>query len=153
MVARLLAEGTPPVMKDYGSGPTRVQLQRKDPRGYEEFMRLLFAHNARGSAYTFRGVQLKRPTIDQLIPQMNACPVPTLILIGDEDDPCVEPSIMIKRHVPRSGLAVLPQCGHAINLEEPALFNQLVADFLTAVEAGKWAEHPLGDTPYSTGSR
>ena len=46
MAARLLAEGTPPVMKDYGSGPTRVQLQRKDPRGYEEFMRLLFGHNA-----------------------------------------------------------------------------------------------------------
>ena len=116
-------------------------------------MRLLFAHNARGSAYTFRGVQLKRETIDQLIPQMNACQVPTLILFGDEDDPCVEPSIMMKRHIPRSGLVALPQCGHTINLEEPALFNQLVADFLTAVEAGKWAEHPLGDTPYSTGSR
>jgi hypothetical protein len=65
----------------------------------------------------------------------------------------VEPSIMMKRHIPRSGLAVLPQCGHAINLEEPALFNQLVADFLSEVEAGKWAEHPLGDTPYTTGSR
>ena len=116
-------------------------------------MRLLFGHNARGSAYTFRGVQLKRPTIDQLIPQMNACQVPTLIMIGDEDDPCVEPSIMMKRHIPRSGLAVLPQCGHAINLEEPALFNQLVSDFLSSVEAGKWADHPLGDTPYSTGSR
>ena len=77
MAARLLAEGTPPVMKDYGSGPTRVQLQRKDPRGYEEFMRLLFGHNARGSAYTFRGVQLRRPTVDQLVPQMNRLQVPT----------------------------------------------------------------------------
>ena len=153
MAARLLAEGTPPVMKDYGSGPTRVQLRRKDPRGYEEFMRLLFGHNARGSAYTFRGVQLRRPTIDQLIPQMNQCQVPTLIMIGDEDDPCVEPSIMMKREIPRSGLAVLPQCGHAINLEEPELFNRLVSDFLASVEAGKWADHPLGDTLYSTGSR
>ena len=153
MAARLLAEGTPPVMKDYGSGPTRVQLQRKDPRGYEEFMRLLFGHHARGSAYTFRGVQLRRPTVDQLIPQMNQLQVPTLIMIGDEDDPCVEPSIMMKRAIPRSGLAVLPQCGHAINLEEPELFNRLVSDFLASVEAGKWADHPLGDTPYSTGSR
>ena len=153
MADRLLAEGTPPVMKDYGGGPTRVQLRRKDPRGYEEFMRLLLGHNARGSAYTFRGVQLRRPTIDRLIPQLNTLQAPTLILVGDEDDPCVEPAIMMKRAIPRSGLAVLPQCGHAINLEEPALFNRLVADFLTAVEAGKWAEHPLGDTPYTTGSR
>lgn len=153
MAARLLSEGTPPAMKDYGGGPTRVQLRRKDPRGYEEFMRLLLGHNARGAAYTFRGVQLRRPTIDQLTPQLNALPVPTLILVGDEDDPCLEPSIMMKRAIPRSGLATLPQCGHAINLEEPALFNRLVDDFLTAVEAGKWALHPLGNTPYTTGSR
>ena len=153
MADRLLAEGTPPVMKDYGSGPTRVQLRRKDPKGYAEFMQLLLGHNARGSAYTFRGVQLQRPTIDRLIPQLNELQVPTLIMVGDEDDPCIEPAIMLKRAIPRSGLAVLPQCGHAINLEEPALFNRIVADFLTAVEAGKWADHPLGDTPYTTGSR
>ena len=153
MADRLLAEGTPPVMKDYGSGPTRVQLRRKDPKGYAEFMQLLLGHNARGSAYTFRGVQLQRPTIDRLIPRLNELQVPTLIMVGDEDDPCIEPAIMLKRAIPRSGLAVLPQCGHAINLEEPALFNRIVADFLTAVEAGKWADHPLGDTPYTTGSR
>ena len=153
MADRLLAEGTPPVMKDYGSGPTRVQLRRKDPKGYAEFMQLLLGHNARGSAYTFRGVQLQRPTIDRLIPRLNELQVPTLIMVGDEDDPCIEPAIMLKRAIPRSGLAVLPQCGHAINLEEPALFNRIVADFLTAVEASKWADHPLGDTPYTTGSR
>jgi 3-oxoadipate enol-lactonase len=32
----------------------------------------------------------------------------------------------------------LPQSGHAINLEEPALFNQLVAAFFHQVEAGRW---------------
>ena len=84
---------------------------------------------------------------------MNALEVPTLIMAGDEDDPCLEPSVMMKRAIPNSGLVLFPQCGHTINLEEPALFNQLVSDFLTAVEAGKWAEHPLGETAYTTGSR
>jgi pimeloyl-ACP methyl ester carboxylesterase len=44
----------------------------------------------------------------------------------------------MKRHIPACGLAVLPQSGHGINLEEPALFNALVSEFLSAVEAGKW---------------
>jgi pimeloyl-ACP methyl ester carboxylesterase len=30
---------------------------------------------------------------------------------------------------------VLPDSGHAINLEEPALFNQLLDDFLHQVES------------------
>ena len=37
-----------------------------------------------------------------------------------------------------AGLAILPRSGHAINLEEPALFNQLLEDFLHQVEAGRW---------------
>jgi proline iminopeptidase len=28
--------------------------------------------------------------------------------------------------------------GHTCNLEEPALFNETVADFLARVEAGRW---------------
>ncbi len=39
---------------------------------------------------------------------------------------------------------VFPQSGHAINLEEPDLFNQVVQDFLTAVEAGKWVKRDTG---------
>ena len=44
----------------------------------------------------------------------------------------------MKRHIPHAGLAVVPMTGYASNLEEPALFNQLVADFLASVETGRW---------------
>ena len=71
---------------------------------------------------------------------MEQIDVPTLVLIGDEDEPCIEPSVFMKRHIPRSGLAVFPQSGHTINLEEPDLFNRTILDFLTAVEAGSWAK-------------
>jgi pimeloyl-ACP methyl ester carboxylesterase len=49
----------------------------------------------------------------------------------------------MKRHIPRSGLAVFPQSGHAINLEEPDLFNRTVSDFLNAVEADRWASREI----------
>ena len=139
MAARLLAEGMEPVADEYTRGNTRVQLLRKDPRGWQEFRDGMAAHSAMGSALTFRGFQIKRPTIYQLEEQLKALQVPTLVMIGDEDEPCVEPSIFMKRRIPSAGLSVFPQSGHAINLEEPDLFNRTVMDFLTAVEAGRWA--------------
>ncbi len=65
-------------------------------------------------------------------------------MFGDEDDPCIEPGVFMKRCIPRSGMVVFPRSGHAINLEEPDLFNRTVADFLSAVELGKWGERATG---------
>ncbi len=132
-------------MDDYSSSQTRVQLRRKDPLGYEEFRRGLMEHSPLGSALTFSGVQGRRPTIFALEDRMKALDVPTLIMTGDEDEPCIETSIFMKRCIPKSGLAMIPQSGHAINLEEPDLFNRIVLDFLTAVEQGAWATQGDGD--------
>lgn len=143
LAQRLEAEGMS-AMSDYVRGPARVQLLRKDPKGWKEFTDQLWQHSSIGSAQTFRGIQGRRPPIFDLVPELRALDVPTLIMVGDEDDRCVEPSIAMKRCIRRSGLVVFPQSGHAINLEEPDLFNRIVLDFLTAVEAGKWAERDTG---------
>ncbi len=140
MAVRLLKEGMAPVAHDYARGPARVQFLRKDPKGWDLFHQGLAAHSALGSALTYRGVQLKRPPIYDLADRMKQMQVPTLVMIGDEDDPCVNPATFMKRVIPRCGLAVFPQSGHAINLEEPALFNQTVLDFLIQVENGGWGE-------------
>ncbi len=131
-------------MADYAQGPARVQLLRKDPMGWREFADQLSEHSSIGSAHTFRGVQGRRPPIFELEPRLRTLAVPTLIMTGDEDEPCIEPSIFMKRTIPTSGLVVFPQAGHAINLEDPDLFNRTVSDFLTAVEAGRWATREAG---------
>ena len=135
---RLGSEGMEAVGNDYARSDNRLQLLRKDPQGWEEFRRLLVSHSALGSALTFGGFIMKRPTIYALEDKLRGLQVPTLIMTGDEDEPCIEPAIFMKRNIPRSGLAVFPQSGHAINLEEPDLFNRTVLDFLTAVEADRW---------------
>lgn len=122
----------------YALGPARVQLQNKDPRGWAEFARLLAEHSGRGSALTLRGVQMRRPSLYDLREGLAALRVPTLILTGDEDELCLDVDLMLKRSIPSAALAVLPRTGHACNLEEPTLFNQLVQDFLTTVDAGRW---------------
>ena len=122
----------------YALGPTRVQYQNKDPRGWEEFRAMLAQHSALGAALTLRGVQKMRPSLYDLIPAMREMTVPTLIMSGDEDDPCLEASLMMKRTIRSAALAVLPRTGHALNLEEPVAFNTCLADFFHQVEAGRW---------------
>jgi pimeloyl-ACP methyl ester carboxylesterase len=123
----------------YALGPTRVQFQNKDGRGWEEFRRALAEHSALGSARTLRGVQKSRPSLYQLIDQMKDLTVPTLVISGDEDDPCIEASIMMKRTIPAAGLVMLPRTGHAVNLEEPALFDLFLDQFFHQVESGRWS--------------
>lgn len=138
-VVRLQSEGIAGFADEYANSPTRVQFRRKDPVGWQKFRDGLAAHSALGSALITQGIQLKRPTVFQLEESMRRMDVPTLLMVGDEDDPCIEPMLFIKRCVAGSGLIMFPQSGHTINLEEPALFNRTVLDFLTAVESGSWA--------------
>lgn len=129
-----MAEGA----KRYALGATRVQLQNKDPRGWREFAAQMAEHSALGSANTLRGVQKQRPSLFDLVDEMKKITAPALVMTGDEDDPCIEPSVLMKRTIPVAGLAILPKTGHALNLEEPALFNATVDEFFHQVEAGRW---------------
>jgi len=132
---------------NYGH-PTRIQLKNKDPRGYAQYVKLLAEHSVEGSANTMLGYQARRPSLFGLTEQMKQITVPTLILAGDEEEPCLEACLLMKRCMPRAGLALLPKSGHTINLEEPALFNRLVEDFLHQVQAGRWRERdPLAVPP------
>ncbi len=122
----------------YAHGPTRVQFENKDPRGFAEFARHLAEHSALGSANTQLGVQGARPSLYDLQDQMRALTVPTLVLTGDEDWPCLQPALLMKQAIPSAALSVMPNCGHTINLEDPDQFNHLVGQFLSQVECGRW---------------
>ncbi len=137
--AKMLEEqGSKPFAEKYAVGAARVQYQNKDPRGWREFAGQLAEHSAKGSANTMRGVQMMRPSLWDLVPSMKALEVPTLIVTGDEDEPCLEPALLMKRAIASSGLAVMPKSGHTINLEEPDAFNAALTGFFHAVENGRW---------------
>ena len=122
----------------YARAAARIPFLVKDPKGWEEFARLLGEHSASGAANTMRGVQAQRPSIYDLEGELRQMQVPTLIVVGDEDDHCIQPGIFMKRTIPASGLLVLPKTGHTLNLEEPDHFNRFVGDFISLVEGGRW---------------
>jgi len=142
-------EGSAAVAATYGRGPSRIPFELKDSRGFAEFQRMLGEHDAQGSARTSRGFQGARPSLYDFENEIRKLGVPALIVVGDEDDRCIEPAVFLKDAIPASGLVMLPKTGHVVNLEEPDLFNQVVTDFLTRVDAGRW---PPRD-PRSIGSK
>jgi pimeloyl-ACP methyl ester carboxylesterase len=131
-------EGIEAFAKTYSLGPTRVQFQNKNLRGWEEFRDQLATHSALGSANTMRGVQAERPSLFDLKDAMAGITAPTLVLTGDEDWPCLLPGVMMKETIPSAALVVMPNCGHTINIEEPDAFNRIILDFLAQVDAGRW---------------
>ncbi|HLR85865.1 MAG TPA: alpha/beta hydrolase [Nocardioidaceae bacterium] len=131
-------EGSRSMSTWYGVGPARVQYEAKDPRGHAEHVRVLAEHDPVGAANTMRGVQMERPSLYAMRDELAACAPPVLVIAGDEDDGALETDLMLKRTIPRCGLAILPRSGHVTNLEEPELFNGFLDRFFTAVEHGKW---------------
>ncbi len=138
LARQIESEGWKAVAWRYALESNRVQLRRKDPEAWREFTEALAAHHDTASAHLIREVILKRPPISTLGASLERLKVPALIMVGDEDDMCLPPALMMKRHLPGAGLLVFPRSGHAVNLEEPDNFNRSLLEFLTAVEAGTW---------------
>ncbi|MCW5691756.1 MAG: alpha/beta hydrolase [Pseudolabrys sp.] len=125
----------------YADGATRQTHKHKDPRGFAEFARMLAEHSPVGHALTMRELQAKRPTLWHIQDELRKFTPPLLVLVGDEDDWCLEASVFLKRTVPTAGLVVIPRSGHTITSEEPAAFNAALADLIANAEAGRWMSH------------
>jgi pimeloyl-ACP methyl ester carboxylesterase len=150
----IASKGMETFAESYAYGPTRVQFENKDPRGFAEFKRMLAEHSALGSANTQLGVQGERPSLYELIDDMKKLSVPTLIITGDEDWPCLLPGVLMKQNIASSALAVMPNAGHTINIEDPDEFNRIVGNFLAQVESGRWpSRDPRAVTASITGMK
>jgi pimeloyl-ACP methyl ester carboxylesterase len=79
-----------------------------------------------------------RPSLMDFGDALARLTMPVLLVVGDEDEPCLDINLFLKRTIPTAGLWFFPNTGHAVNLEEPAAFNAVVQDFLGAVEGGRW---------------
>jgi pimeloyl-ACP methyl ester carboxylesterase len=138
LAAQFEKEGSAAVAQTYGRGASRITFEIKDPRGFAEFSRQLAEHDAQGSSHMSRGFQGARPSLYDFEADIRKLEMPALIIVGDEDERCIEPGFFLKDTLIASGLVILPKTGHVVNLEEPDLFNQLVGHFLTRADDGNW---------------
>ena len=138
LAAQFERAGSAAVSQTYGRGPSRIPFELKDPRGFAEFSRQLAEHDAQGSAHMSRGFQGGRPSLYDFEKEIRLLTTPALIAVGDEDERCIESALFLKSAISASGLMVFPKTGHAVNLEEPDLFNRAVSNFLSRVDGGTW---------------
>lgn len=130
----------------FAGSATRIQLKLKNPAGWQEFADHFAEHSHMGSAYTLRRVQAGRPSLYDFEDELAAVSVPVLLMIGDEDEPCIDTNIFLKRTMPAAGLVVFPKSGHLINLEDPTAFNTAINSFHTAVADGQWPRRDASST-------
>ena len=134
--------GWPRVAEDYGLTDDRRRLRDKNPAAYAGFKERLAMRARNGPLQTLRRTVTGRPLLADLAGQLEAMEVPTLLLTGDEDHVCIDTSLYLKRLLPAAGLSIVPGTGHAVNLEEPELFNRTLDSFFDAVETGHWSPTP-----------
>ncbi|HEY9280010.1 MAG TPA: alpha/beta hydrolase [Eoetvoesiella sp.] len=115
----------------YGSGPYRQPFMRKDPRAWQAFVDRFRENSPLGTALTLQNIQARRPSLWDLETRLQNVDIPSLVICGDRDHPCVQPSIFLSRALRKGRLSVFADTGHTVNLEEPDLFNQILQNFIT----------------------
>ncbi len=128
-------------------GPTRIQLRAKDEAAWLRSVKQLSSHPWQAAAHMLRGVQVSRPSLRQQEATLQTVSVPVQLMVGDEDTSCLRVNIWLKQIMACARLTVFPASGHALNLEEPDLFNAGVAGFLTLVDSGQWRPRDPASMP------
>lgn len=116
--------------QDIARGANRTGFQTRDPENWQRWYDDLKTHDPKGMAFTFRNYQGLRPSLFKFAAELRALAIPTLLVVGDEDEACLEVNLFLRDHIPDAVLRIVPSCGHAINLEASDLFNSLVGRFL-----------------------
>jgi pimeloyl-ACP methyl ester carboxylesterase len=60
--------------------------------------------------------------------------VPTLVLAGERDEPFLAATDYMAAKIPNATKVLIPDAGHAANIEQPRAFNEAVRSFLSTVD-------------------
>ncbi len=125
----------------YARFPMRHTFEAKNPEGFAEFEKILGGLSPEGAALTMLNLQRDRPTLWDMEEDLKAFRPPLLVLVGDEDHPCLDGSLFLKRTVPTAALQIVPRTGHTITMEEPDIVNTALRDYFATATDGTWMNH------------
>jgi pimeloyl-ACP methyl ester carboxylesterase len=84
--------------------------------------------SAQGLAHAARGMLAQEGS--RVIDGLASITVPTLIIVGDQDQPFLAPCEYMAKKIPGARLEVIRGAGHSSNLDQPEAFNRVLLDFL-----------------------
>jgi pimeloyl-ACP methyl ester carboxylesterase len=89
-------------------------------------------HDPMGLALAGRGILTQRDS--RVIDSLPAIRVPTLVLVGEHDEPFLAATDYMAGKIPGAVKAILRDAGHAANIDQPDAFNGVVNEFLDTVD-------------------
>jgi pimeloyl-ACP methyl ester carboxylesterase len=87
--------------------------------------------SATGLARAARGMLTQRDA--RVIKSLTHIQVPTLIIVGADDTAFLASADYMTAKIPNAQKIVIPHAGHAVNLDQPEVVNQAVAEFLQSL--------------------
>ena len=66
----------------------------------------------------------------RVIDHLSEIDVPTLIIVGKRDEPYHDASRYMESKIPGARLEMIPDAGHAANMDQPEAFNRVLLEFL-----------------------
>jgi pimeloyl-ACP methyl ester carboxylesterase len=84
--------------------------------------------SALGLARAARGMLAQRDA--RVINALPGIDVPVLVVVGDRDEPFLGAADYMATKIPKAAKAVIPDAGHASNIDQPAAFDEAVLAFL-----------------------
>ena len=84
--------------------------------------------SAQGLAHAARGMLAQEGS--RVIDGLASIAVPTLVIVGDQDQPFLSPCEYMAKKIPGARLEVIRGAGHSSNLDQPETFNRVLLDFL-----------------------
>ena len=87
--------------------------------------------SARGLAHAARGMLAQQDAV--VIDSLPSIRVPTLVVVGDRDQPFLAPCEYMAKKIPGARLEVIPEAGHSSNLDQPEIFNRVLGNFLQSL--------------------
>lgn len=119
----------------FATDPAYQRMAHKRPGDWRAYRENLRGQSVEGALRTLRTVHWNRLCIWTLESRLRKLPTPTLLVIGDEDHPLIEPTnLYLSKTLPNAKLLRLQKTGHLVNIEEPEAFNNALAAQLRASE-------------------
>jgi pimeloyl-ACP methyl ester carboxylesterase len=87
-----------------------------------------YHRSALGLAHAARGMLAQFDS--RVIDHLSGIDVPTLIIVGERDEPYQDASRYMQSKIPSARLEIIPDAGHAANMDQPEAFNRVLLDFL-----------------------
>lgn len=128
-------DGMAALVDNMENAPQRQALRSKDPIAWETFIAQIREMSPVGCANMMANALMRRPPLFELESELKRLRMPVLVAVGDQDAPAFDACVFVSRTVVDGALAVLPNCGHMLPLEEPALLNTILGEFFAGVDA------------------